>query len=1137
VEAIMPGPVPSNAIVDLTIRVMPMQGAAYPVLATSPALERSAGAQIAVATLDARVRPLAARLAQGAPLAPEDVRALASANFDLLFAGPVRDALRTLQAQLSGRQRLRVQLVLQARELQELPWELLYDDWRADDLGNAPGDATTLVRALEAQGERRALEAPRGFVPKILVVIAQPGDFQDLRADDEYALITGALAAEIAAGRVVVQRVAGTLDAVKQALRDEDPDVLHFVGHGGIEADVPGVYLEGPGPQRPGVFTNGLMLEQEWLIAPGQGARRLRLVVLNACQTAATPHTAGYGSLAAMLAPRAGEIVAMQFPVSTERARFFARTLYENLAAAAPIETAFNAARRALRTGGAGNAWDWAAPVLVSTGASFALARERPPFKGPNFYDENDSAFFFGRDAERSRLLELVREQRVTVLSGPSGCGKTSLLRAGFVAAAASDWLIAAVAVGRDFEGELRDALNARLLARGLGSLPAGDLERALAALPPNVALVLDRAEQAEYLRDAVQPALVALVRWAQAAPAARLVLATRVDAQGNVPAFVGELLPDWRAAHLPLASLGRTEMAAAITASAARSAVAFEQAAIDRVLDELDYGEPGAEPNMLAVQVVCLALYNRARERGETVVTRDLLDDPQLQDVAGILARDFTLAGRLRQPAYGGGDLARRVLAQFVRSDGEGARPAPLEELRLRVGAPPEEIAGALDQLVEDGILRVERGVRGEVYELMHEALVRQIDWFDADARRRRQWEEIVEGAALRAAPGTEQGGWLLPVHGRPGGLADLSGARGTLQLLPAQQALVLRSALEAGYEVDAWFAQVSDRGTALETLADPQRTLGARVRAAPLLARLAATDDAAGQGARQALLAWAFDDASELRAAAADALAPLTNGAEVHTAIERRGKGLDRAAFDALVRLYDRHGLSLDAFDAQTGARVRWAAVQGAALELWPAAFRSAVTIAAGFALAVFFNRAQLITISGQPGTEDWIASGLAALIALALAAPLGSLAGLLSLAASVYMGGRQARYAAWGALLGGALSIGGNVLLIQLLGLQLGPALWPATLTGAILGALGAAGSLLALRVQPRWAALAAAAVLGAVALYVLAGPDLGLRWWPESQSVLITASNRDYLVVGAILSLSVAAGLIWGRPARR
>jgi len=53
------------------------------------------------------------------------------------------------------------------------------------------------------------------------------------------------------------------------------------------------------------------------------------------------------------------------------------------------------------------------------------------PWPGLQAYTEEDSPFFFGRDAEIEQLLWLVRRNVLTVVFGASGTGKTSLVQAG----------------------------------------------------------------------------------------------------------------------------------------------------------------------------------------------------------------------------------------------------------------------------------------------------------------------------------------------------------------------------------------------------------------------------------------------------------------------------------------------------------------------------------------------------------------------------------------------------------------------------------------------------------------------------------------------------------------------------------
>jgi WD40 repeat protein len=53
------------------------------------------------------------------------------------------------------------------------------------------------------------------------------------------------------------------------------------------------------------------------------------------------------------------------------------------------------------------------------------------PYKGLMPYDEDDAAFFFGREADRDVIVANLMAARLTLLYGPSGAGKSSILRAG----------------------------------------------------------------------------------------------------------------------------------------------------------------------------------------------------------------------------------------------------------------------------------------------------------------------------------------------------------------------------------------------------------------------------------------------------------------------------------------------------------------------------------------------------------------------------------------------------------------------------------------------------------------------------------------------------------------------------------
>src|SRR6516165_6369561 len=53
------------------------------------------------------------------------------------------------------------------------------------------------------------------------------------------------------------------------------------------------------------------------------------------------------------------------------------------------------------------------------------------PYFGLEYYDEQFGAWFFGREAEGSKIITNLRAARLTLLHAESGVGKSSLLRAG----------------------------------------------------------------------------------------------------------------------------------------------------------------------------------------------------------------------------------------------------------------------------------------------------------------------------------------------------------------------------------------------------------------------------------------------------------------------------------------------------------------------------------------------------------------------------------------------------------------------------------------------------------------------------------------------------------------------------------
>jgi WD40 repeat protein/energy-coupling factor transporter ATP-binding protein EcfA2 len=55
------------------------------------------------------------------------------------------------------------------------------------------------------------------------------------------------------------------------------------------------------------------------------------------------------------------------------------------------------------------------------------------PYRGLESFEEEHAEFFFGRDHEVQRLLEILKASRLLCVVGPSGSGKSSLVRAGLI--------------------------------------------------------------------------------------------------------------------------------------------------------------------------------------------------------------------------------------------------------------------------------------------------------------------------------------------------------------------------------------------------------------------------------------------------------------------------------------------------------------------------------------------------------------------------------------------------------------------------------------------------------------------------------------------------------------------------------
>jgi hypothetical protein len=278
--------------------------------------------------------------------------------YSAVFQDEVRDTLMrslSLTSAPGGGLRLRLRLA-DVPGLAELPWEFLYDGRLNRFL--AQSRRTPLVRYLDLPDPPHplAVEGPL----RLLVMIASPTGYPALDVEQEWSLLTEALADRQEEGQVNVERLPANMSTLRRRLRRDAFHVFHFVGHGYYRSDWgDGVLVmedrNGQPQEVTGEELGGLLNEYD----------PTRLAVLNACEGARTDASGPFAGVAQSLIQQGlPAVVAMQFEITDDAAIIFAQELYGAIADGFPLEAALAEARGAIRD--AGNPTEWGTPVLYS---------------------------------------------------------------------------------------------------------------------------------------------------------------------------------------------------------------------------------------------------------------------------------------------------------------------------------------------------------------------------------------------------------------------------------------------------------------------------------------------------------------------------------------------------------------------------------------------------------------------------------------------------------------------------------------------------------------------------------------------------------------------------------------------------
>ena len=307
--------------------------------------------------------------------------------FNTLFSGAIGNcyAVSQREADLQGKG-LRVKLRILSPELAAIPWEFLYDPSRAEYVCLSRN--TPVVRYLELPQPPQPL--PVTLPLRILGMIATPTNLPQLDVQREQQRMEKALEPLEQRGLVQLTWLAGqTWRDVQQAMREGPWHIFHFIGHGSFDPLADEGLVAFTDEQGQANLFRATQLAR--LLSDH---RLLRLVVLNACESAKSGRHDVFSSTAANLV-RHGipAVLAMQYTITDAAAIVFSRAFYEALADGMPIDAAVSEARKAVSFE-VENTLEWGIPVLfmrspdgvlftVSQGPTPALRQPPPPVTRP----------------------------------------------------------------------------------------------------------------------------------------------------------------------------------------------------------------------------------------------------------------------------------------------------------------------------------------------------------------------------------------------------------------------------------------------------------------------------------------------------------------------------------------------------------------------------------------------------------------------------------------------------------------------------------------------------------------------------------------------------------------------------------
>lgn len=368
------------------------------------------------------------------------------------------------------------------------------------------------------------------------------------------------------------------------------------------------------------------------------------------------------------------------------------------------------------------------------------LAVETCPYKGLASFDEDDAAYFFGRERLVGELAARTVQAGLLGVVGASGSGKSSVVAAGLLPSlragllpGSDRWTQAGMRPGEHPMQELRRAVGA---PEGVGD----PLAQAVADAPSRLVLVVDQFEEtfticaseeerAEFIDVLTRTAIDRPDRIA-------VVLAIRGDYYAHCAPYP-QLAETLAANHILVGPLSRDELHRAVELPARRAGLRVESALVDALVEEVA-DEPGGLPLLSTALVELWQARDGGWIRMETY--------ERTGGVRGAVAR-------LAESSYAElsdveKEVARRVFLRLVAvGDGEAATKRRVELAEFDLDR--DRIAGVvITKLTQDRLLTMGAGA----VEVAHEALLREWPrlqgWLAEDAQGRQVRQHLTEAA-----------------------------------------------------------------------------------------------------------------------------------------------------------------------------------------------------------------------------------------------------------------------------------------------------------------------------------------------------------------------------------------------------